>query len=234
MANEELIEFPRTPHLTFMGPDLRDDKLVSVQDREDFLGGRVTVQEKLDGACIGISYDQQATPYIYNRNTRVDLTSGLWKKLSEWYSKNQDAIFDLCSDKYALFGEWLYHAHTIRYTSLPSFFMVHDVYEKKTRTYFDPTRVKTIAQHYGLEANTPLITLNKPSLPDLLTLAKNQSQYATQEQEGIYLRLTRDGKTTHRAKIVNKAFHEKIAMSKNWKTQRIMHTNKVCQPVTYR
>ena len=52
----EYFRFPRTPHLTWLGDGVpRGDKLLSPQEAEELLSHVVVVEEKVDGANIGIS-----------------------------------------------------------------------------------------------------------------------------------------------------------------------------------
>ena len=51
-------KFPSTPHLAVLeNSNIRDDKVLSKEERELFLQHNVYVEEKIDGANLGISFD---------------------------------------------------------------------------------------------------------------------------------------------------------------------------------
>ena len=49
--NKEIYKFPITPHLTVLGQTvIRDDKVMSKQEVDEFLSHEFVVEEKVDGA----------------------------------------------------------------------------------------------------------------------------------------------------------------------------------------
>ena len=55
----DFFRFPRTPHLAWLGAGSpRDDKLLAPVDAAELLAGEVTVEEKIDGANLGLSLDE--------------------------------------------------------------------------------------------------------------------------------------------------------------------------------
>jgi hypothetical protein len=60
--------FPHTPHLAWLGNGpVRDDKVFTAQEAEDFLAHAVAVEEKVDGANIGFSLDADGELQIQQR-----------------------------------------------------------------------------------------------------------------------------------------------------------------------
>ena len=56
----DFVKFPSTPHLLWLGTTpARADKVLARDEAELFLRKPVTVEEKVDGANIGISVDAQ-------------------------------------------------------------------------------------------------------------------------------------------------------------------------------
>ena len=54
----DFFKFPSTPHLAvLLGVDVRGDKVMSEKERDEFLRHEITVEEKIDGANLGISFD---------------------------------------------------------------------------------------------------------------------------------------------------------------------------------
>ena len=59
---EDFFKFPSTPHLAaFADMDFRSDKLLSDAERNAFLQQNLLVEEKIDGANLGISFDSEGT-----------------------------------------------------------------------------------------------------------------------------------------------------------------------------
>ena len=63
------LRFPHTPHLAWLGEGAppRDDKVLSKIDREALLSHDVVVEEKLDGANLGISVGPDGNLRVQNR-----------------------------------------------------------------------------------------------------------------------------------------------------------------------
>jgi ATP-dependent RNA circularization protein (DNA/RNA ligase family) len=61
--------FPTTPHLAWLAKDgmPRDDKVLSPTEAQALLSGDVVVEEKLDGANLGLSLSSDGTVLAQNR-----------------------------------------------------------------------------------------------------------------------------------------------------------------------
>ena len=56
---DDFYKFPSTPHLALLGEvAVRDDKVMSKFERDEFLTHELVVEEKVDGANLGISFDE--------------------------------------------------------------------------------------------------------------------------------------------------------------------------------
>ena len=70
-------KFPRTPHPAVLADSvIRDDKVMSASEQEMFLHHELVVEEKVDSANLGISFDRQARVRCQNRGS-LRLTSFL-------------------------------------------------------------------------------------------------------------------------------------------------------------
>jgi RNA ligase len=78
----DFFRFPHTPHLAWLGREApRDDKVLSSHDALRLLRGEVIVEEKLDGANIGISCYANGELRAQNRGQYLDLpTSGQFSR----------------------------------------------------------------------------------------------------------------------------------------------------------
>ena len=61
-------KFPRTPHLSVLADSvIRDNKVMTASEREIFLRHELVVEEKVDGANLGISIDVEGNIRAQNR-----------------------------------------------------------------------------------------------------------------------------------------------------------------------
>jgi hypothetical protein len=106
-------KFPRIPHLPWSPGGTRDDKRLPRID--SFLGRQIVITEKMDGSNLCMRHDA-----VYARShsgmpthKSFDLAKRLHAQLRH---KIQPGI--------SIFGEWCYAVHSIKYSSLPGFFLV--------------------------------------------------------------------------------------------------------------
>jgi len=66
-----LRKFPRTPHLIDTGASTADDLLCDIFPANGRLEGNLTIEEKIDGANLGISLDSDLKLVIQNRSHLV-------------------------------------------------------------------------------------------------------------------------------------------------------------------
>ncbi|HLP79544.1 MAG TPA: RNA ligase family protein [Acidobacteriota bacterium] len=214
----EITMFPKTPHLVWFGDKLKDDKLLTKAEQKQFLSKPVIVQEKVDGNCIGFAFDNDATAYISHREGLVDRDDSAFYKLHQWHAEHEDALFDLCSNRYTLFGEWLFLRHTVAYSRLPSYYLVHDIFDRKHSHFLPTKKVARMAKEHGFSHN-PIVYEGKATLDELVDLTKSQSQFSDSQREGIYLRVDDAKQNLYRAKIVNEAFHKQVSKTGHWRNQ---------------
>lgn len=216
---DELFKFPSTPHLSILGDvDVRDDKVLSVEDRDEFLSHEVIVEEKVDGANLGISFDIQGNLLAQNRGAFLSLDgSGQWKKLGEWLSPRIDALFDQLADRYILFGEWCYAVHSVFYDRLPDWFLCFDLYDKTQRQFLACPLRDPVFEKAGIY-RVPRIAKGHFTLRELAELT-TESMFRHGSAEGVYLRIDQGDYLLKRAKLVRPSFIQKI--NEHWSLKDI-------------
>jgi hypothetical protein len=140
---ELLPDFPRTPHMPIEENLDEGDVVADPKVLADVMeASTVWIEEKVDGANVGISYWKGN---FYARNRREALRKGQlpknpsgqqFKPLWNWLYEHQ-GNFQLLhrlldfepEEPVSIYGEWLWMAHGIHYTSVPSFFMGFDIYD---------------------------------------------------------------------------------------------------------
>lgn len=207
---DDFFKFPSTPHLAILGDiDLRDDKVMSEPERDDFLRNELIVEEKVDGANLGISFDRDATIRVQNRGAYIRLPGvGQWKKLAEWLAPKVDALFEQLSDRFILFGEWCYARHTVAYDRLPDWFLGFDAYDRKADRFFSAARRNDLLEKAGIFP-VPQVARGRYTIDELSGLLA-QSRFGDRPAEGLYLRSDEGDWLARRAKLVRPAFIQSI------------------------
>lgn len=207
---DDFFKFPTTPHLAQLGDVIvRGDKVMSEHERNEFLMHELVVEEKIDGANLGLSFDADGNIRAQNRGAYLHLPSkGQWEKLSDWLNPRIDAIFEQLTDRYVLFGEWCYAKHSVVYDRLPDWFLGFDLYDKITACFFSCTRRDEIFQAIGI-SQVPKIESGHLTLLKLGTLL-SQSHFSDNPAEGLYLRFDQGDWLVQRAKLVRPAFIQPV------------------------
>jgi atypical dual specificity phosphatase len=112
--HEDFFKFPRTHHLFAMVNSMSRDDLLHERPK-NFYGVPVTVEEKIDGANIGISLDANTGRLVaQNRSHWVTSASATqFKQLDQWMDEHRDELVALLGNQYILFGEWMLAKHTV-------------------------------------------------------------------------------------------------------------------------
>ncbi|THZ20209.1 hypothetical protein D6C91_04832 [Aureobasidium pullulans] len=222
-------KFPRTRHLYNAGSATRDDLILTSSDAVAFLDSSdpsitLTIEEKVDGANLGISLDSSVNFKVQNRSHYVNSKShAQFKKLDRWLEDHYEGLITVLQvdepGKWILYGEWLFAKHSIHYTSLPDMFLAFDLFDTEQGTFLSrealSTRLSGTNIHQVNDLELPE-TLNEQSLLDIVR--SRQSIYYDGIVEGVYLRRQKDGKTIDRAKIVRSDF---IAGDEHWNRRGI-------------
>lgn len=212
--------FPHTPHLAWLGAGQpRDDKVLAPEEARQLLSGEVVVEEKVDGANLGISIDESGTLRAQNRGKYLDLT-GLrdqWKPLKRWLSLHQEQLRSTLGPELILFGEWCYAVHSVRYTRLPDWFLAFDIYDRNAETFWTVERRNALSTQLGL-ATVPQCARGHVDLPALHALME-RSELTDAPAEGLYIRREGPGQLLARAKLVRAAFTQ--AIDEHWSKRRL-------------
>jgi hypothetical protein len=134
-------KYPRTHHLEGSRLQPGDEDLSSTPFTE--LENRyLVIEEKLDGANAGISFDAEGRLWLQSRGHF--LTGGVREKhfnlFKQWAHCHAAALRSALTDRYVLYGEWLYAKHTIFYDLLPHYFLEFDVLDTQTDIFLSTDR----------------------------------------------------------------------------------------------
>ncbi|RKZ60625.1 MAG: DNA ligase [Gammaproteobacteria bacterium] len=186
---------------------------MSVSEREIFLRHELVVEEKVDGANLGISFDGEAHIRCQNRGEYLQYPfTGQWKKLSEWLTPKTDILFEKLTDRYILFGEWCYARHSVSYGRLPDWFLGFDIFDKGNLKFLSCPRRDAVFYDIDI-SGIPVIKKGRFTLPTL-ERTLSISRLSDNQAEGIYLRFDQGDWLKQRAKLVRPEFIQ--AVGEHW------------------
>ena len=229
-----LHKYPRTHHVEGSRLQLGDEDLDSVPFAA-IAGRHLVVEEKLDGANTGISFDAEGRLRLQSRGHF--LTGGLREKhfdlFKRWAFTHADALRTALGQRYVLYGEWLYAKHTIFYDRLPHYFLEFDVLDTETGVFLGTDERRTLLTGTPIVSVPVLRTGPCGTLADLTDLigsslhkspgwrdnlnAAAQARGLDAEQvwretdpsdlmEGLYIKVEEDGRVVERFKFVRASF----------------------------
>lgn len=217
----DFFRFPHTPHIAWLGNGTpRDDKVLSLREAEALLSGEVVGEEKLDGANLGISVSPEGEIRVQNRGQYLRLPMrGQFEKLPGWLKIRTDLLFDALGEDLILFGEWCAARHSIEYENLPDWYIVFDVYDRKTKRFWSTIRRNILAAQFNLSV-VPRLLQGRISLKSLNELLHVQSSaFRTGPIEGLVIRHESNEWLESRAKLVHPYFVQ--AIGEHWSHRQI-------------
>ncbi|MBB5867046.1 hypothetical protein F4553_000425 [Allocatelliglobosispora scoriae] len=253
-----LVKYPRTPHLSGSRLQPGDEDLDQVPFA-DLRGRHIVVEEKLDGANAGISFTAGGELRLQSRGHF--LTGGPRERqfgaLKSWAGTIAPRLWPRLTDRYVLFGEWLYAKHTVYYDALPHYFCEFDILDRTTGAFLGTPQRAALLDEVPvtsvpvLRAGTfatlgELTALVGPSLcrtprwRDSLARAATDAgvdpQRAAAEtdrddhMEGLYLKIEDGGEVVGRLKWVRPSFATAIADSGSHWADRPIIANRLADP----
>ncbi|MFD9702203.1 RNA ligase family protein [Lentzea sp. NPDC059081] len=246
-----LRKYPRTPHLQGSRLQPGDEDLDQVPFHA-IAGRHLVVEEKLDGANAGISFDSAGALKLQSRGHF--LTGGPRERqfapLKAWAATHQGVLWERLGTRFVLYGEWLYAKHTVFYDALPHHFCEFDLLDRETGEFLStPERRKVLAGtpvvpvpvlHEGpLRTVQDLTALVGPStcrtpgrravLVDAARAAGQDPEVVVAEtdsdddMEGLYIKVEEDGRTVERYKWVRPTFVTAVLDSgSHWQDRPIL------------
>lgn len=222
----DFYRFPHTPHLAWLGEGSpRDDKVLVSDEIEKFLSTPVLVEEKLDGANLGVSVGPDGGIRFQNRGNYLSSPfTGQFEKLRVWQTIHENSLFDVLNESLILFGEWCAARHSLDYRNLPDYFLGFDVYDKHKNIFWSAERRDALLSKIGLSA-VPRIAQGKFNLEELKKIVSGKSSiYRDGNIEGIIIRKESDDWLVQRTKLVRPDFTQ--AIQEHW-SKRGIEWNKI-------
>lgn len=123
------VKYPRTWHLPWSDSATADDRMLSYETVQTWLGREVVITEKMDGECTTMYNDGiHARSIDYEGHPSRSYVKGIHSRIAH----DIPAGWRIC-------GENLYAKHSIAYDDLPGYFMVFSVWDGLTCLNWDDT-----------------------------------------------------------------------------------------------
>jgi hypothetical protein len=229
-----LQKYPRTQHIEGSRLQPGDEDLLQVPFAE-IAGRHLVVEEKMDGANAGISFDEDGTLRLQSRGHYLgggprERHFALFK---QWARSHEIALYEVLGSRYLMYGEWLYAKHTVFYDALPHYFMEFDVLDRETGDFLSTERrrallagapvVSVLVLHEGPLGRRGELAghIRRSRFKSaewrrrLAEVARAREQDpervlretdASDDMEGLYLKVEEEGRVAGRYKLVRHGF----------------------------
>ena len=218
----DFFRFPHTPHLAWIGPGSpRGDKILTQSEANEFLTHFVIVEEKVDGANLGISYNEHREIILQNRGSYLSAPyRGQFSRLTSWIDHRAEDLSKILPPDKILFGEWCAAKHSLLYDRLPDWFLLFDVYCSSKKIFLGAAHRDAIARTARL-SRVPEIARGRFTLGQLTDILLNgRSKFRDGTIEGLVIRREVGGLTVGRGKFVRPDFSQ--AILEHWSSRPLV------------
>lgn len=246
-----MFKYPRTPHIEGSRFQPGDEDLESVPFK--VLENRyVVVEEKVDGANTGISFNSAGQMLLQSRGHY--LTGGAREKhfnlFKQWAYTLTGPLWEVLGTRYVLYGEWLYAKHTVFYDNLPHYFMEYDILDLENSGFLSTEKRREMLAGLSIVSVPVLYAGNLKSVKQLQQMIQQSNfiqtghlerlkqacvemgldfERARKEtdnsnlMEGLYLKVEENGTVEERFKFVRADFLTVIQNSEShWLSRPII------------
>lgn len=190
--------------------------------------GEVVVEEKLDGANVGIIRHKKGF-HLQKRGSLVGPSEhAQFQYFHAWANRiKYDSIMKI-PIRHIVYGELMYAVHTVFYDKLPDYFLMFDVWNDIKQRYLNRDEREEFTAKYGLEFfHVPLISRGYYDFEDVSRMLPEKSAFGDRA-EGIVVKRYTKGRQYHKAKIVWEQFHKDLEESDHW-MHREVRVNKLAK-----
>lgn len=217
----DFFRYPHTPHIAWLGEGQpRDDKVLSPTEATTLLSEAAVVEEKLDGANLGLSLSPAGGLRAQNRgHFLAEPYTGQFSRLASWLTLHAHALCAALTPDLILFGEWCAARHSLSYDRLPDWFLLFDVFDRRAQKFWSSVRRNALAEDVGLTCVAQIARghVSSPQLENML--ATEPSRYRQGPLEGLVIRRESKDWCQSRAKLVRADFAQ--AIDAHWRKRTI-------------
>lgn len=248
----DIYKYPRTHHIEGSGIQKGDEDLDVIPLRE-FAGRFLVVEEKMDGANCAVSFDGAGRLQLQSRGHY--LNGGEREKqfhlFKTWAHRYTLELWEVLTDRYVMYGEWLYAKHTVFYTDLPHYFMEFDILDKANGTFLSTARRQEFLQRLLFVVSVKVLYTGPVQSMQMLKKLVGPSHFIKQDQkqrlrelcaergldsvralkesdtsglmEGLYIKVEEEGAVKERYKYVRGGFLQAVFDSEShWMDRPIL------------
>jgi len=255
-----LAKYPRTPHLE--GSRLQPGDSAADQVPLQALAGRhVVIEEKLDGANCGLSFDEGGELLLQSRGHYLcgGASERQFNWLKPWAQAHAERLLARLEDRWLVYGEAMFAKHTVFYDQLPHWLLEFDVLDRRSGQFLSTPRRQALLAGLPLVSVPVLYAGPMPTEPRLLgsllrpSLAKSpawrqrfeeqvaregqplalcwQQTNASDQSEGLYLKVENADFVEQRFKLVRPDFLQTILDSGSHHLARPLLPNRLAEGV---
>jgi ATP-dependent RNA circularization protein (DNA/RNA ligase family) len=217
----DFFRFPHTPHIAWIGAGSpRDDKVLAPAEASALLAGDVVVEEKVDGANIGLSLGPDGAIHAQNRGQYLEQPyCGQFTRLSSWLAARAPRLSTALQEDIIVFGEWCAARHSTEYKALGDWFVMFDVYDRKAQRFWSTAKKNKLAKELEV-AVVPMVFEGNATLDGLKKLVLTEpSRLGPPHLEGVVIRRENSDWLESRAKLVHPEFTQ--AITEHWSRRRL-------------
>lgn len=187
--------------------------ILSGEELQSLLDGKVEIEEKMDGANTGIIRHKKGFS-LQKRGSLVGQSEHeQFQYFHAWANRMKyDNIMSLPID-HIIYGELLYAVHTIYYDSLPDYFLVFDILDLKNSHWMSRREKENFCSNFGFDI-VPLVAEGHFDIEDLHELMPKESAFGKIAEGMVIKRYREEGYL--RGKIVKPEFTKTMEESEHW------------------
>lgn len=255
-----LAKYPRTPHLE--GSRLQPgDSAADQVPLQALAGHHVVIEEKLDGANCGLSFDEGGDLLLQSRGHYLcgGASERQFNWLKPWAQAHAERLLARLEDRWLVYGEAMFAKHTVFYDQLPHWLLEFDVLDRRSGQFLSTPRRQELLAGLPVVSVPVLYAGPMPTEPRLLwsllrpSLAKSpawrqrfeeqvaregqplalswQQTNASDQSEGLYLKVENADFVEQRFKLVRPDFLQTILDSGSHHLARPLLPNRLAEGV---
>lgn len=151
-GEEDIIKYPRTRHIQGSGMH-GDDFDLEVVPIEELKNKNLVVEAKIDGANTGVSFSSECDLRLQCRGHFLGHGRD-WPEFDQfkvWANTWHDQLFDVLTDRYIMYGEWMSAFHSVYYNNLPHLFLEFDIYDKTNGKFLSTEKRQEIMKNFPMK-----------------------------------------------------------------------------------
>lgn len=193
----ELTKYPRTPHL--QGSRYQPGDKGAPVSYQCLAGRFIVVEEKLDAANAGLSFDEGGQLLLQSRGhyLAIERMGGRERQFNlfkHWGRAQENRLLSRLEDRYVMYGEFMHAKHSLFYDALPHLFCEFDIWDRAAAVFLDT------ATRHALLASVPVVSVPvlyagvaPRRLEDLLAFVGPSAARTCQWREAFEAEVSRQG-----------------------------------------